>query len=262
MMNALGKHSLNSCKQPRLALIINVCVTRRNYTESSTKEEKSVEVMDDVSIQEREQDIERIRDKSRLKVEHRNMLFNKIPYSQPMTEAHLTIKYNRKMYGKFGSESGVYPGVMWPTKADVELRKEYEKIAYPFTIQELVAQAKTEIEERELNDLKIHERVISNLAKLELWKKELKDKVAKKEAEALAAKEKKDKLIEEVRRHFGFTVDPRDEKFKEMLAVKEKEQKKREKQARLEERERKSIAKLMARNEALLSATNSPDKNS
>ncbi|KAG8243608.1 hypothetical protein J6590_042010 [Homalodisca vitripennis] len=263
-MNTLAKVSLNALnhhEKSRLALLLNVCIPKRNF-EISTREEKLPEVQEDESIQERELEIERIRDKSRLKTQHRNMLFNKLPYSQPMTESHLTIKYNRKMYGRYGSESGVNPGIMWPTKTDVVLRKEYEKVAYPFTIQELVIQAKTEIEQKELDNQKIHERVIANLSKLESWKKDLKEKIAKQEAVALAAKEKKDKLIEEVRRHFGFTVDPRDEKFKEMLAAKEKEQKKKDKQARLDERERKAIAKLMAKNEALLSSSNSADRNS
>lgn len=40
-----------------------------------------------------------------------------------------------------------------------------------------------------------------------------------------------------MRRHFGFTVDPHDEKFKEMLEKKEKEQKKAKKEARRKARE-------------------------
>lgn len=47
-----------------------------------------------------------------------------------------------------------------------------------------------------------------------------------------------------MRRHFGFTLDPKDERFQEMLAKREKEQKKRDKQARMEAREKLMIAKL------------------
>lgn len=50
--------------------------------------------------------------------------------------------------------------------------------------------------------------------------------------------------MEEVRRHFGFKLDPRDERFQEMLAKREKEQKKQEKQARKEARENKMIAQI------------------
>jgi hypothetical protein len=38
-------------------------------------------------------------------------------------------------------------------------------------------------------------------------------------------------MVEEVRRHFGFKLDTRDERFKEMLEQKEKEYKKKQKKA-------------------------------
>lgn len=41
------------------------------------------------------------------------------------------------------------------------------------------------------------------------WQKELNDKINKKEKEMLAAKERKERLVEEVRRQFGFKIDPR-----------------------------------------------------
>ncbi|PZC70377.1 hypothetical protein B5X24_HaOG217180, partial [Helicoverpa armigera] len=60
--------------------------------------------------------------------------------------------------------------------------------------------------------------------------------------------QKKERLVEEVRRHFGFKLDPRDERFQEMLAKREKEQKKLEKQARKEAKEKVMIAKLQQQN--------------
>lgn len=60
--------------------------------------------------------------------------------------------------------------------------------------------------------------------------------------------EKKERLVEEVRRHFGFKLDPRDERFQEMLAKREKEQKKAEKQARRDAKEKTIIAKLQQKN--------------
>lgn len=59
---------------------------------------------------------------------------------------------------------------------------------------------------------------------------------------------KKERLVEEVRRHFGFKLDPRDERFKEMLAKREKEQKKQEKLARKEAKEKMIIAKIQQTN--------------
>lgn len=62
--------------------------------------------------------------------------------------------------------------------------------------------------------------------------------------DARIAKERKDRLIEEVRRHFGYTVDPRDERFKLLLEQREKQQKKVIKEQRRKEKEAKFLAKL------------------
>lgn len=204
---------------------------------------------DDYGTEEKEQKIEKMRNKSRLKTNHRNQLFGKKPFTEPVYEHHFSVKYNRQMFGRYGLESGVNPGLSWPTKDDLINRQEYEKVAFPFTVKELVESANKDLEMRELEIQESHNRVLENLSKLDKWKKDLKEKIVKKEAEALAAKEKKQKLIEEVRRHFGFTIDPKDERFKEMVAIKEKEQKKKDKLAKLEEREKKAIAKLMSKNE-------------
>ena len=63
--------------------------------------------------------------------------------------------------------------------------------------------------------------------------------------DARVAKERKDRLIEEVRRHFGYTIDPRDERFKEMLEAKEKEQRKALKESKRQVKETKLMTKLM-----------------
>lgn len=65
---------------------------------------------------------------------------------------------------------------------------------------------------------------------------------------ARIAKENKDRLIEEVRRHFGFQVHPKDERFKELLEKKEKEQKKALKDAKRQAKEAKMLEKIATSN--------------
>lgn len=60
---------------------------------------------------------------------------------------------------------------------------------------------------------------------------------------------RKERLIEEVRRHFGYKVDPKDDRFKEMLEKKEKEEKKAMKEARKKAREEKVVKKLLFKGE-------------
>lgn len=60
---------------------------------------------------------------------------------------------------------------------------------------------------------------------------------------------RKERLIEEVKRHFGYNVDPKDDRFKELLEKKEKEEKKAMKEARKKAREEKIVNKLLSKGE-------------
>lgn len=79
--------------------------------------------------------------------------------------------------------------------------------------------------------------------------------------DARVAKERKDRLIEEVRRHFGFKIDPRDERFKEMLELKEKAQKKALKEIKRAEKESKIMEKLVEGNKKGQPQEKAPKKN-
>jgi len=70
------------------------------------------------------------------------------------------------------------------------------------------------------------------LAKADQWTAELNAKIAKKEADLKAARLRKERLMEEIRQHFGFKISPNDERFKTMLAQKEKEEKKKKKEVK------------------------------
>lgn len=84
------------------------------------------------------------------------------------------------------------------------------------------------------------------MAKINQWSKEYHAKIAKKEADIKAAKDKRERLVEDIRREFGYKIDPRDERFKEALAKKEKEDKKRKKEAKKESQNARFMAQLLA----------------
>ncbi len=73
--------------------------------------------------------------------------------------------------------------------------------------------------------------------------KELKNRNEKKLAAVREAQEKKDRLVEEVRQHFGYVVSIKDPKFQEMLEKKEKEAKKADKEAKRQVRIEKVTGK-------------------
>lgn len=97
------------------------------------------------------------------------------------------------------------------------------------------------------------------MGKLSGWMKELKDRREKKAAVERAAQEKKDRLIEEVRQHFGYVVSMKDPKFQEMLEQKEKDAKKAEKEAKKKDRFEKATTKAMAQVKASIKQENKID---
>lgn len=186
-------------------------------------------------------DLDKICDKSRLSKHHRNLINGQVPYDTPMHRFHNTVKYKRKMYGRYGDSSNVDPGLAWPTAADLENVREYEQVAYPLTIREMQQNALKRLK-TEQNEIQMRQKKIDdNMKNLDSWLKEVKEKAAKKMYEAQQAKEKREKLIEEVKKHFGYKIDPKDERFKEMLAKREKEEKKKIREEKKKIREEKLL---------------------
>ncbi|KAL1139726.1 hypothetical protein AAG570_006704 [Ranatra chinensis] len=173
------------------------------------------------------------------------MLHGRLPYSEAKADFHNTLLYKRKMFGRYGMKSNVNPGTLWPTQHEIGETIEYEQVAYPKSIQETV-QMLLKDKEKEQNQINARQlKIAQNLKNLEQWKKDVTNRAAKKLAEVVAAKAKKDALIEEVRRHFGYKINPKDERFKELLMQKEKDQKKKLKEERAKAKQEKLLASMM-----------------
>ncbi|XP_035792508.1 growth arrest and DNA damage-inducible proteins-interacting protein 1-like [Anopheles albimanus] len=214
--------------------------------ETADAEELPVTFVDDVeSVEAREERINALRNKSRLLPQHRNMLHDVLPYEQSQSWIHETVKYRRMMLGRYGIEgSRTDPRICFPTKKEAYERAEYEKVAFPFTLRQMMDANEAAQKARKAATEAREVEIARKLEKLDQWTSDLNAKIEKKEREARAAKERKDRLVEEVRRHFGFKVDPRDERFQEMLAQKEREDRKKVKEAKRKEKEEKMMEKL------------------
>ncbi|KAI4492608.1 hypothetical protein M0804_002399 [Polistes exclamans] len=190
-------------------------------------------------------EIEKKRNKSRLNKAHRNILFGQRPYDEAQEWYHNTVKYKKRMLGRYGMKAVEEPaGFAWPTPEEVNDMKEYERVAYPYSIQEEWAR----IEEKNIKNaeaIRAREADVSQkMAKLDKWMNDLNARVAKKEADILEAKKRKDRLIEEVRNELGLLVSVHDEKFKAAMAEKEKLEKKKLKEAKKKVKEEKMLARL------------------
>lgn len=246
--------------------------TTRSISFLSKKEEKqpveteetSSEVLpilaDDENVEEREAEIEQKRNISRLLPQHRNMLNEKIPYNNSQSWIHETVKYKRMMFGRYGLASGIDPSICFPSNPEKAETIEYERVAFPHTLPEMI-QINQQMKAEKAERIQIREaQIAKKFEKLEQWKHELHSKVAKRESDAKAAKDRKDRIVEEVRRHFGYKVDPRDEKFKEMLEMKEKEDKKKMREEKKKAKENKMIEKIITKNDSKATKSTAADE--
>jgi len=65
------------------------------------------------------------------------MLIGVRPYDQPIEWYHNTVKYKKRMLGRYGLKGNDEPvGFAWPTPEEVKDAQEYERIAFPLSIQE------------------------------------------------------------------------------------------------------------------------------
>lgn len=242
-----GSRSLLTLLRPSLSRFYSSAVTSKDSEETvAPAEELPVTFVDDDGVETaREARIQAARNKSRLLPQHRNVLHSALPYEESQSWIHETVKYKRMMVGRYGVEgSKVDPRVCFPTEKETVERVEYEKVAFPHTLQEMMA-VNWKAKQDKMAKIRTREdEIAKKMEKLDQWTTDLNARLAKKEADARSAKERKDRLVEEVRRHFGFKIDPRDERFQEMLAQKEKEDRKKVKEAKRAEKEVKMMEKL------------------
>lgn len=187
--------------------------------------------------------IANIRNVSRLQPHHRRIVKG-LPPDLTTLPFRPTLSYLRKLYGRHGEASGVDVRVLFETPAERADREEYERVAHPHTVPEMIAIHKKEVAEKAANVKQREENIARNLAKLDKWKEDLQKRLAKKEADVRLAKEKRERMVEEIRRQFGFRIDPRSPKFQELLEQKKKEDAKASKKLKKEKQKAYLLEKI------------------
>ncbi|XP_076683723.1 growth arrest and DNA damage-inducible proteins-interacting protein CRIF [Andrena cerasifolii] len=186
-----------------------------------------------VFVEEDSEEMELKRNKSRLTAGHRNILHGRRPYDKPTDWFHHTVKYKRRTLGKYGIEAlGVPAGLAWPTPDEVEDMKEYERVAFPLTLQERWRKIKEKHIEEEKALIARQNEVAAKMDKMEDLIASVEAKVAKKAAEAEEARQKKERRLLEIRHQLGVAGHVTTDKIKEMMAKLEKEDKKKRKEAK------------------------------
>lgn len=180
-------------------------------------------------------ELEKRRNKSGLSKEHRNILFGQKPYDEPIEWYHNTVRYKKRVLGRYGMRAlGVPAGLAWPTPKEVEDLKEYEGMLYSLDIQDRLRKI---IEEKKRNEEALIARQNQIAVKMAGMQKLIDDvqaKIARKKEDELQAKLRKERKIEEIRRSLIAEGVGSKEKLQEALSLAEKDEKKKKKELKKE----------------------------
>ena len=86
--------------------------------------------------------------------------------------------------------------------------------------------------------------VKKNMAKMPEYIAQYEKRLQKEQDAKKKSQEKKQRLMDEARDFFGYDIDPRDERFKQMQEMKAEEEKKLAKKRKKEEKMKKSLLRL------------------
>ncbi|XP_037113291.1 growth arrest and DNA damage-inducible proteins-interacting protein 1 [Syngnathus acus] len=148
--------------------------------------------------------------------------------SEKTPEWQKTSKYDGKLYGRYGSASGVDPASLWPSHAELDKIIAEENEWHPpleVMLKNIAAKQKEEDDKRMAKEKLIAENMAKMPKMIADWRREKREAKQKLKEE----KARREKLLAEARERFGHAVDPRSSKFLEMVAEIEKEEKKKRK---------------------------------
>ncbi|XP_068986307.1 large ribosomal subunit protein mL64-like [Bombus flavifrons] len=199
-------------------------------------------------------ELERKRNKSRLTEAHRNILLGKKPYNEPQDRFHETVKYKKRILGRYGMEAlGEPAGLAWPTPEEVEDMKEYESLAHPLNIQERLQQIKEKKKMEEEALLTRQAEIEKKMATMKQLIAQVQEKIAQKQKAELEAKELRERKIEKIRHQLIAQGSMSQTKLTEAVKMAEKDEKKLKKElkkAKALEREKKIAERLLRESES------------
>ena len=138
-LNLFGRNARNQ----------SYCIASSRWASTATKSSGTESLAEEVIDEDKlaaAAELEAKRNKSRLRSDHYKMLHGQVPVDPngPKFEYHETVHYQRKQVARYGSASGIYPGIAWPTRQELKGILEYEKAAHPLTLQEMVENKRKE----------------------------------------------------------------------------------------------------------------------
>lgn len=176
------------------------------------------------------------RNKSKLSASDRQILKGEAPnigLRFEYSRHHHSQTFKREMLGSYGAkQTGVDPGICWPTDEHLDLAKEWESLYMEKPLIEQIKDVKTGIVKRKEDRIAREKVVDDGLARMENQIKQWRTRVNSRNMQAEKDRLRKEKILAELREEFGYNVNPNDNYMKERIAEKEKAILKAEKEAK------------------------------
>ncbi|XP_028310999.1 growth arrest and DNA damage-inducible proteins-interacting protein 1 [Gouania willdenowi] len=156
--------------------------------------------------------------------------------SEKTPEWQKTARYDAKLFGRYGSASGIDPVTLWPSAAQLEKMIAEEQQWHPpveVMLRNIEAREEEETEKRLAKEKLIAENMAKMPKMIDDWRREKREAKQKLKDE----KARRARLLAEAKERFGHALDPRSNKFQEMMAEIEKEEKKKKKLLKRRQRE-------------------------
>ncbi|CAK6960258.1 growth arrest and DNA damage-inducible proteins-interacting protein 1 [Scomber scombrus] len=148
--------------------------------------------------------------------------------SEKTPEWQRTARYDGKLFGRYGSASGIEPASLWPSHEQLDRVVAEENEWHP-PIEVMLKNIKAKQREETEKCLAKEKLIAANMAKMPKmiadWRREKRESKLKLKEE----RSRREMLLAEAKARFGFAVDPRSPKFLQMVAEIEKEEKKKRK---------------------------------
>ena len=182
------------------------------------------------------QELKSKRNKSQLSASDRQILLGRAPdkgLKLQYGRYHHSKEFRRSMLAKYGSEqTGVDPAMSWPTDQELRLAEEWERLYQDKPLIEQISQVKRDIQQRKEDRIAREKEVETNLAKMETQIKQWRQRVNTKNKQAEAERDRRERVLAELREEFGYNVNPLDNYMKERIAEREKVLIKEEREAK------------------------------
>ncbi|RNA39226.1 growth arrest and DNA damage-inducible s-interacting 1 [Brachionus plicatilis] len=162
-------------------------------------------------------------------------------YSDPEADFLKSDNYFRKLYAKFGKESGIDVGLAWPSRDQLQQIINEEK-EYDLTLEQKI----NALIERKSEQLSSYEKLVKDtddtLKKMPATIDSFYQRIVKRDKLDKEKEAKKQDVLDQAREFYGYEVDLRDPRIQEMIKKFQEERKVIEKAKKKEEEKKRAQA--------------------